>query len=119
MARILVVDDEAIIALALSMLLEDHGHEVEVASNGRAALAAASNAPPDLLITDYMMPLMNGAELIAAIRSSDELRHVPIILSSAADEAQIRAATMAYDGFVAKPASKARILQEVERLLGR
>jgi CheY-like chemotaxis protein len=117
MARILIADDEAIISLALGMLLEDEGHEVATASDGRAALVMARDTPPDLLITDYMMPVMDGVELIAALRRDEDLRGLPIILSSAIPEPVVRARTNSFDAFVQKPASEAAMLAAVQGLL--
>ena len=117
MARILIADDEAIISLALGMLLEDEGHEVATASDGRAALVMARDTPPDLLITDYMMPVMDGVELIAALRRDEALRGLPIILSSAIPEPVVRARTNGFDAFVQKPASEAAMLAAVQDLL--
>ena len=117
MARILIADDEAIISLALGMLLEDQGHEVATAPDGRTALVMARDTPPDLLITDYMMPVMDGVELIAALRRDEDLRGLPIILSSAIPEPAVRARTNGFDAFVQKPASEAAMLAAVQDLL--
>jgi CheY-like chemotaxis protein len=117
MARILIADDEALIALSIAMLLEDDGHEVAVASDGRMALAMARDTPPDLLITDYMMPVMDGLELIAALRGDDDLRTLPVIMSSAIPEPQLRARADGFDRFVPKPVSDATLLKAVRALL--
>jgi CheY-like chemotaxis protein len=117
MGRILIVDDEALISLSVAMLLEDEGHEVAIAADGRTALAMARDTPPDLVITDYMMPVMDGVELIAALRADEDLQMLPIIMSSAVPEPSVRARVDGFDLFVQKPVSNSAILSAVRRLL--
>jgi CheY-like chemotaxis protein len=118
MGRILIVDDEALIGLSAAMLLEDEGHEVAIAAEGRTALAMARDVPPDLVITDYMMPVMDGVQLIAALRADKDLQALPIILSSAIPEPLVRARTNGFDRFVQKPVSDTALLATVRDLLG-
>jgi DNA-binding response OmpR family regulator len=66
-ARILVVDDEIEVAKSLRRVLRMAGFEVEIAIDGRSALANFDAFDPDLLITDFRMPVMNGAELVAEV----------------------------------------------------
>jgi len=68
MARILIVDDEAVIRRMLSTALELAGHEVFEASDGEEALARHREGPPDLVITDIVMPEKDGLEVIMALR---------------------------------------------------
>jgi two-component system sensor histidine kinase/response regulator len=86
MARVLIVEDEAAIREVLANIVEELGHTVILAANGRQAWSLLSNGMqhiPALVITDNMMPLMNGTELIQKIRVTPHLRHIPIILMSA------------------------------------
>ena len=64
MAHILVIDDEDLMRQMLRDIIEDAGHEVSVASDGRAGLAALQEKPADLVITDILMPEQDGLELI-------------------------------------------------------
>ena len=81
MATILVVDDEAPIREFLAYLLEDLGHEVRQAINGRQAVEIASTKRPDLVISDVMMPIMGGPELCIWVKR--ELHPPPpVILTS-------------------------------------
>ncbi|WP_151030206.1 response regulator, partial [Citrobacter cronae] len=77
MNTILIVDDEYLIADILGFALEDEGYQVEKASNGRKALEALKGGREgghvQLVITDYMMPVMSGVELVRAIRTELEL----------------------------------------------
>ncbi len=83
MARILLVDDEDSYLEVLSDTLALAGHLCSRAHDGREALDVASNDPPELVITDQMMPRMTGVELLHALRDSAELATVPTILLSA------------------------------------
>lgn len=87
MKKILVVDDEFDILTTWRLVLEMEGYEVTTASNGRVALDAANIHAPDLVITDWMMPHMDGVELIGHLAASDTLGEVPVILMSAAAHA--------------------------------
>jgi CheY-like chemotaxis protein len=77
---ILIVDDEFGLAEMLREMLRDSGFEVTLAINGRLALEILRAGKVDLVLTDMMMPVMDGAELAAAIRSDDRYRHTPIIM---------------------------------------
>ncbi len=78
MSRVLVVEDSATQALEIRLLLEDAGFEVDVATDGRAALRAIGATVPDLVLTDLQMPEMDGLALVEAIR--DEHLGLPVIL---------------------------------------
>ena len=83
MASILIVDDEGPIREFLALLLEDLGHEVRQAINGRQAVELATSARPDLVISDVMMPVMGGTELCDWVKR--ELQPPPpVILTSSA-----------------------------------
>lgn len=79
---ILVVDDERSIADLLAELLEDAGYEVFIASNGRAALAIARREHPALVLTDLMMPGVDGKEFLARLRSSPITHDIPVVVMS-------------------------------------
>lgn len=80
---ILVVDDEPGNRELLSFLLSLEGFEVLAAVDGKDALEKIANNPCDLIITDYMMPRMDGQELVRRVRAQPSYGHVPIILTSA------------------------------------
>lgn len=79
--RILVVDDETIVCDSIRMLLKFDGHAVQTANTGREALGIFNPAEVDVLITDYSMPGMSGAELATALRH--QTPHLPVILVTA------------------------------------
>jgi CheY-like chemotaxis protein len=103
MAVVLVVDDEFGIANLLADVLSDEGHRVMVAANGHEALKRAEEESPDLVITDFMMPVMDGAQLIKAMAESPELKDVPVFLMSSAPEVAIRDKCSGYALFIRKP----------------
>src|SRR5579862_5399193 len=81
---VLVVEDDPDIREALCMLLEDEGYTVYSAENGRmAACLLSSQPPPSLVITDLMMPIMDGWELVDRLRQNDRLSSVPVVVISA------------------------------------
>jgi len=77
--RILVVDDEPDLRFMVRLILERAGHDVMDAGHGAAALEKARGAPPDLVVTDMMMPVMDGAELIRRLRADPATAHLPIL----------------------------------------
>ncbi len=83
MKTLLIVDDEVDITEMLQAFLELVGYRVVIASDGNEALRKAASEKPDLVITDMMMPGMDGAELIQKLRAQPDTREVPIITMSA------------------------------------
>lgn len=80
----LVVDDEAGIRSLVHDLLEDEGYRVLLAMEGADALAVAQRDPPALVVSDLMMPGMDGRTLAARLRSAPATAHIPVVLISAA-----------------------------------
>ena len=83
MSRILVVDDEPDQRFLLRRIFERAGHEVTEAGDGAAALWMVRQSAPDLLVTDMMMPIMGGLELIRCLRAEPATAHIPILAASA------------------------------------
>jgi CheY-like chemotaxis protein len=81
---ILVVDDDSSIREFLVLMLEEEGFATAEAANGWDALRVAARHPPSLVVSDIMMPLLNGYELVARLQKDEALRSVPIILITAA-----------------------------------
>lgn len=113
MATILIADDESPIVALLRDLLEEEGHTVLAAHNGREALALARVEHPDLVLSDVMMPLMDGVQLARLLREEAITREVVVILMSAAPPPALAAVGAA--AFLAKPFD----LDEVNRLIAR
>ncbi|MDQ3744141.1 MAG: diguanylate cyclase, partial [Acidobacteriota bacterium] len=81
---VLVVDDEPDKRLLLAFALENEGYEVSTASDGAEGLAAVEEQQPDLIVTDVMMPRMDGYEMIRRVRANPRTRFIPVIIQSAA-----------------------------------
>ena len=104
MATVLIVEDEFAIADLLEMVLTDEGYHVLTAANGRQGLERLAEGPrPDLVISDYMMPVLDGAGLLRAMRESEAQRDIPCIVMSSMPEANVRERT---DGYAALSASR-------------
>jgi CheY-like chemotaxis protein len=84
MKALLIVDDEFALVETLKDFLEDAGYRVETAGNGQEGLEAMKRSRPDLVLTDLMMPIMSGKEMISAMRGDPQLASIPVILMSAA-----------------------------------
>ena len=119
MARILIVEDNALNIKLFCDLLAAHGHEPQAVTDSRQALQAARDFSPDLVITDIQLPHVSGLDLIRMVRDDEKLREVPIMAvtayATAGDEERIRGAGA--ESYVTKPISVARFVAEVDALL--
>ena len=119
MPRILAVDDEPNIVRLIQVNLERHGYTVETANNGAQALAKIKANRPDLLVSDVMMPEMDGFELLANVRRDPTLTDLPVIMLTA--KAQDKDVMTGYqygaDMYLTKPFNPQELLQFVKRIL--
>jgi len=113
-ARVLVADDNADMRSYVRELLEPR-YAVEVVSDGAAALEAALRSPPDLIVSDVMMPRVDGFELVRRLRAEPRLREVPTILLSAraGEESMIEGLQAMADDYLVKPFSARELLARV------
>jgi DNA-binding response OmpR family regulator len=118
--RVLVVDDEPNIVMSLEFLMRRAGFDVQVARNGREALAALEGAPPDLLLLDVMMPEFDGYEVCERIRSRSEWNGTKIIMLTARgrDVERERGLSLGADAYVTKPFSTRDLVEQVKQMLG-
>jgi CheY-like chemotaxis protein len=114
---ILIVDDEFGILEVLESILSDAGFSVQSAINGQEALSRMQKTVPDLVILDFMMPLLDGAGVIKAMRADKRLRSVPVLLASALPEKTIAEHCNGYNVFLRKPYKTERLMEEISRLL--
>ena len=118
MPTILIVEDEFAIAELLSMALGDAGYDVVTAANGRQALERIAEGPrPDLIITDFMMPVLDAAGLVEAMRNDPTRRDVPYIIMSSLPEAYVREHIDGYQAFVRKPFQLVTMIRLVTQCL--
>lgn len=111
--RILIVEDEALVADSLCYLLEEAGYNVTVVADGRAGLERALEAPPNLIISDFMMPRMSGLEMIKRLRAAGNT--TPVILLTAVPEANLPPQA-GYDLYFSKPYVEKRLLEGVRKI---
>lgn len=78
--RVLVADDVAAVRAFLQLALTEQGYEVVLAADGGTALQLAREMRPDVILLDWVMPRMNGAQVLRALRRDPQLRQVPVIL---------------------------------------
>lgn len=113
--RILLVEDEPGLQEALALVLESEGFDVTRANDGREALESLSRSHPDLIVTDYMMPHLNGVDMIRRIRANPKHAGIPVLLMSAAlPESALQKLA---DAALQKPASISLFISVINRLL--
>jgi two-component system, chemotaxis family, chemotaxis protein CheY len=114
---VLVVEDEPTIRALLEELLLQAGLEVGCASNGLAALELLACWPPDVILLDLMMPIMDGFAFVRACRSADRGSAPGVIVMSAAMDAEAAAKSLGARGWIQKPFDVEEILELVVRHL--
>ena len=120
-AQVLLVEDEPAQREVLKYNLEAEGHLVRTAENGEVALLLIAEARPDLVILDWMMPLMSGIEVCRQLRSRDETKSIPIIMLSARSEDvdAVRGLETGADDYVIKPYSVIELMARAKAQLRR
>src|ERR1700730_18956768 len=114
-ASILVVDDDPGIVGLLELALGDEGYQVQAAGNGRDALDKVTQSQPDLILLDMNMPVMDGWEFCANMRSRGNL--IPIVVMTATRDASARTHDLGAQGFLGKPFDIDQLLQMIDELL--
>jgi CheY-like chemotaxis protein len=114
---VLVVDDEFGVAEVLQSILEDEGYRVATAINGKQALVRLEELTPDLVMLDYMMPIMDGSQTLAAIRKNPTFARTPVIMMSSLEEAAVRESATEYNTFLRKPFRAMAVVRMVAQLL--
>jgi len=119
--RILVADDEPAICELICTSLEMAGFQTIKAANGQFALQLIVNEQPDLVVLDWMMPMMSGLELTARLKRDERTQDVPVILLTArADEDdKVRGLESGADDYIVKPFSPRELVARVKAVLRR
>lgn len=117
--KVLVVDDEFHIVQVVAIKLRNNGFEVLTAENGDAAYRLACEHNPDIVITDYQMPILSGLELIEKLRQNPATETTPVIMLTArnfsVDDGQKQ--TLRISACLSKPFSPREVLQTVDDVL--
>jgi PAS domain S-box-containing protein len=122
MARVLIVDDRAENRYLLRAMLQGHGHEVEEARHGAEALVLARRSPPDLVVSDLLMPVLDGYALLRQWKADERLEAVPFVVYTATytePRDERLALDLGADAFLVKPAEPEPFMACVREVLGR
>jgi CheY-like chemotaxis protein len=119
MSTVLIAEDNAVNRELLRELLEIRGYAVVEACNGAEALQMIEQAPPDILLLDLGMPVMDGTAVVRRIRENPRLAKLPVLAVTAyamqGDKEKI--VSSGFDGYLSKPINSSLLMQELERLL--
>jgi DNA-binding response OmpR family regulator len=116
---VLVVDDEFHIVNVISLKLKNARYEIVTASSGEEALQRIGEEVPDLMITDFSMPGMNGMELVKEVKGREETSGLPVIMLTARGQIVEEEDGLAkIDVLMSKPFSPKEILEQVKNLVG-
>ena len=118
---VLVVEDEASLAMMLRYNLEKQGFRVEEAVDGQEAITRIAESPPDIVLLDWMLPVMSGIEVCRQIRRRPASRDLPVIMVTARTEDQdaVRGLNTGADDYITKPFSMEALLARMRALLRR
>lgn len=118
---ILVVDDNDMVLKTMEKILAAEGYHVATAQNGVEAMASIAQGKPDLIITDYLMPEMDGMALIRQLKSKMGTRSIPILMLTVKDEVDTEVSVFeaGADDYLVKPVSRKRLLARVNRIVRR
>jgi len=119
--KILVADDNEVILRLVRHFLESEDYFVITAENGLEAMKLAVQEKPDLIVTDFLMPKMDGVTLIKKLKSQLSTRYIPIIMLTAKDEvdSEVKGIDAGADDYLTKPVNAKRLLTRINRLLKR
>jgi len=116
-ALVLLVEDDRALRRYLEIVLERAGYKVISAADGLEAMKLALTSPIDIVVTDAMMPNLNGYQLCRFLKNSSQLSHLPIVLLSAREPKEGSWEREQADAFLAKPVSAQDLTDCLERLL--
>lgn len=116
--KVLLAEDEPHIVESLTFLLERAGYDVDVETDGRAALESALNNAPNVLVLDVMLPELDGYEVLRQIRSNARTQNLPTLMLTAKGQREDRETAMdiGADMFITKPFANAEIVDAIKQL---
>ena len=119
--KVLVIDDDPVIVKLLRVNFEIEGFEVMVAGDGPEGLQIAATGRPDVILSDIMMPRMDGLEVVSKLKSGAATKHIPVILLSAkAQNAEVQLGLDAgADDYVTKPFDPFELIDRVNAVLAK
>lgn len=117
--KVMVVDDEIHIIHVVAIKLRNNGYEVISADNGAEAFEVAQKEKPDIIVTDFQMPVMTGLELVAKLRQHEQTKDIPVIMLTARSFAipEEQQEDLRISGCLSKPFSPKELLGNIEDIL--
>lgn len=117
--KVLIVDDEIHIVHVVAIKLRNNGYEVISADNGAEAFELACKEKPDIIVTDFQMPVMTGLELVEKLRQHQETKDIPVIMLTARNFAipKERQEELRISDCLSKPFSPKELLGNIEDVL--
>ena len=118
---VLVVEDEFHIREIIRMTLEMKGYRVQEAVNGKEGLKLVSQYKPDLIVTDILMPVMDGLEFFLMLKEKSETANIPVIVLTVKDsiEDERSALLLGVDEFISKPFDPRDLINKIEGILNK
>jgi DNA-binding response OmpR family regulator len=115
---VLIAEDEPYIVESLTFLIERAGLAATTAKDGALALQAIRNLRPAVVVLDIMLPVVNGMEVLRAVKGNPELRDIPVLVLTARGQESDRQTALALgaDGFVTKPFSNQAVVERIRAL---
>jgi Response regulators consisting of a CheY-like receiver domain and a winged-helix DNA-binding domain len=119
MTQILLVDDTKTVLLLEGMLVQSAGFETVTAADGMEAIASVKRSPPDLIVMDIAMPVMDGIEACRILKANPQTKQIPIVmLTTMGDKKSIEKARAAgCDDYITKPVQKQELIKKIKALL--
>jgi CheY-like chemotaxis protein len=118
MPTVLVVDDEFGIVDVLETILTDEGYRVLTACNGKQGLVRLAEEKPEVILLDFMMPILGGGDMPRAMALEPAYQRIPVIMMSSLSERVVAERCRGYAGFLHKPFRVAAVLSTIGRVLG-
>ena len=119
-ATVLIVDDEPFNIDVLQQELEELNYQIITAANGQEALSKIKSHQPDLILLDLMMPVLDGFAVLSQIKADNDLRDIPVIIVSAADDSKsiVKGIKQGADDYITKPIDAEHLKKKVKEHLG-
>lgn len=119
MPRVLIIEDDPLIARIVEIKLENRGYQVMLASDGQEGLDAVRQHKPDVVLLDVMMPVMDGYQVLRILRGEAEFATLPVIMLTAKGQERdiMSGLKEGATDYIVKPFSPSEVVERVEKVL--
>jgi DNA-binding response OmpR family regulator len=120
MGKILIVEDELHIQRLIKLVLERHGHSVDVATSGEDGLKVLSETPNyDLVILDILMPKVDGLQVLAAIKKQEKTKHIPVVMLTALAQENVvlQGIKLGAKDYIRKPFHPSELIERISKIV--